>query len=163
MNKRVALDEVIDVIREKLDAGGKVTFTPNGTSMLPMLRDGEDVVILEKPNRRLSLFDVALYRRSNGVYVLHRVVNFDSDGNYVMCGDNQFVKEYGITDEQIIAVMAAFYREGKPYRKDSLSYRAYINFLFYTKIFRRLYNSGKIRVKRILNRKGDSADEKKSD
>ena len=74
LNKETTLDEVMELIREKLDAGGNVTFTPNGTSMLPMLRDGEDVVVLSKPKGRLHLFDVALYRRDNGQYVL-RITN----------------------------------------------------------------------------------------
>ncbi|MBQ2570147.1 MAG: S24/S26 family peptidase, partial [Ruminococcus sp.] len=81
MNKETTLDEVMELILEKLDAGGNVTFTPNGTSMLPMLRDGEDVVVLSKPKGRLHLFDVALYRRDNGQYVLHRVLDFGYDGS----------------------------------------------------------------------------------
>ena len=63
MNKEVQLADTIEIIKEKLDSGGTVTFTPNGTSMLPLLRDGEDVVVLSKPEGRLHLFDVALYRR----------------------------------------------------------------------------------------------------
>lgn len=123
---------------EKLNAGGKVTFTPKGKSMLPMLRDGQDVVILEKPNSRLHLFDVAFYKRDNGQYVLHRVNKFDSDGCYVMCGDNQFDLEHGIRNDQIIAVMTAFFRKGKCYTTQSLRYRIYVNFWEYTRLLRRV-------------------------
>ena len=70
---------------EKLETGGLVTFNPKGTSMLPMLRDGDDTVVLSKPKGRLHLFDLPLYRRKDGSYVLHRVVNFGSDGSYTMC------------------------------------------------------------------------------
>ena len=79
MSKEVVIDDVIDIMIEKLNSGGTVTFTPKGKSMLPMLRDGEDVVVLSKPNGKLHLFDIPLYRRSNGAYVLHRIVNFDAD------------------------------------------------------------------------------------
>ena len=49
--------------------------------MLPMLRDGEDVVVLKGTGgKRLRLFDVPLYRRDNGQYVLHRVLDFCRDG-----------------------------------------------------------------------------------
>lgn len=137
MNKQITIDDVIELMIEKLNAGGKVTFTPKGTSMLPMLRDGQDVVILEKQKGRLHLYDVALYKRDNGQYVLHRVNNFDSDGCYVMCGDNQFSMEHGIRDDQIIAVMTAFFRKGKSYTPQSLIYRVYVNFWGYTRLLRR--------------------------
>ena len=150
LNKETTLDAVIDIIKEKLDSGGTVTFTPNGTSMLPMLRDGEDVVVLKKPSGRLHLFDVPLYQRENGQYVLHRIIDFERDGSYVLCGDNQFAKERGIRDDQIIAVMTAFYRKGKAYSITSLRYRAYVNFWYYTRIFRHAFRAGKTRLDRAL-------------
>ena len=48
-NKEIQLEDVIQIIKEKLNSGGTVTFTPHGTSMYPMLRNGEDVVVLKKP------------------------------------------------------------------------------------------------------------------
>lgn len=153
LNKETTLDAVIELITEKLQSGGAVTFTPNGTSMLPMLRDGEDVVVLKKPEGRLHLFDVPLYRRENGQYVLHRVIDFERDGSYVLCGDNQFAKERGIHDSQIIAVMTAFYRKGKAYSMTSLRYRAYVNFWYYTRPFRRIFRAGKSRAAGLLNQK----------
>ena len=146
LNKEATLDDVMEIIIEKLDAGGNVTFTPNGTSMLPMLRDGLDVVVLHKPNGRLRLFDVPLYRRADGSFVLHRVVDFGTDGSYVMCGDNQFKREKGITDDQIIAVLTAFFRKGKAYSTASLRYRAYVNFWYYTRVFRRAFRAVNRRV-----------------
>ncbi len=147
-SKETRLDEVMDIIVEKLEAGGTVTFTPHGVSMLPMLRDGKDVVMLKKPSGRLHLFDVALYRRDNGQYVLHRVIDFCKDGSYVFCGDNQFVKEKGIKDEQIFAVVTGFHRKGKPYHVTSLRYRVYINFWYYTRPVRRVFRAVKSRVLR---------------
>ena len=61
MNKQIGLNEIVDIMREKLDSGGTVTFTPRGNSMYPMLRDGEDTVVLAKPKGRLHLFDLPLY------------------------------------------------------------------------------------------------------
>lgn len=150
MNKEVALDEIISLIIEKLDAGGNVVFTPNGNSMYPMLRDGEDVVVLTKPKGRLHLYDLPLYRRDDGKYVLHRVIDFGNDGSYVMCGDNQFARERGIRDDQIIAVVTAFYRKGKAFTTDSLLYRAYVSFWYHTRIFRRTYRFGSTRAKRLF-------------
>ena len=149
-SKEAQLKDLIDVITEKLEAGGTVTFTPHGESMLPMLRDGEDVVVLSKPKGRLKLFDLPLYRRANGTFVLHRVIDFDNDGSYVMCGDNQFRKEHGIKDSDIIGVVTAFYRKGKPYTTQSFLYRTYVNFWYYTRPVRRLYKFGKRGAVKLL-------------
>ncbi len=160
LSKDVAIDDVINIIVEKINNGGTVTFTPKGKSMLPMLRDGEDVVVLSKPKGRLHLFDIPFYKRSNGTYVLHRIVNFDSDGSYVLCGDNQFELEHGIKDSDIIGVVTAFYRKGKAYRVNSFSYRLYINFWFYTRFFRHSYRFGVNKVSKLLGRGNKKTDEK---
>ncbi len=156
-SKEVSMDDLIDIMVEKLDSGGTVTFTPRGTSMLPMLRDGEDVVILSKPKGRLHLFDLPLYRRKDGTYVLHRVINFDSDRGYVMCGDNQFKNEHGVYDEDIIAVVTAFYHKGKPYTVHSLRYKFYVHLWYNTKLIRRSLKLGKRGVSKIFPKKKKSA------
>ena len=160
MSKEVAIDDVIDIMVEKLNSGGTVTFTPKGKSMLPMLRDGEDVVVLSKPNGRLHLFDIPFYKRSNGAYVLHRIVNFDADGSYVLCGDNQFDLEHGIKDSDIIGVVTAFYRKGKAYSVSSFSYRLYVNFWFYTRFFRHSYRFGVNKVSKLFGKGNKKSDEK---
>ena len=142
-SKEAQLKDLIDVITEKLEAGGTVTFTPHGESMLPMLRDGQDIVVLSKPKGRLHLYDLPLYRRSNGSFVLHRVIDFDNDGSYVMCGDNQFRKEHGIKDSDIIGVVTAFYRKGKAYTTDAIFYRLYVSFWYHTRVFRGAYRLAK--------------------
>lgn len=141
-NREIQLEDVIQIIKEKLNSGGTVTFTPHGTSMYPMLRSGEDVVVLKKPEGRLNYLDVALYQRGNGDFVLHRVIGFNKDGSYIFCGDNQFYKERGITDDKIIGVVTAFYRKGKHYTDESLSYRLYRSAWEYLKApMRMLYSA----------------------
>ena len=53
---------------------------------------------------------VILYRRENGAYVLHRVMENSDHNSYVLCGDNQYRKEYGVQPEQILAALTGFYR-----------------------------------------------------
>ncbi|MGN0501523.1 MAG: S24/S26 family peptidase [Ruminococcus sp.] len=160
LSKEVAIDDVIDIMVEKLNSGGTVTFTPKGKSMLPMLRDGEDVVVLSKPDGRLHLFDIPFYKRSNGAYVLHRIVNFDADGSYVLCGDNQFDLEHGIKDSNIIGVVTAFYRKGKAYSVNSFKYRLYVNFWFYTRFFRYAYRYVTNKVSKLFGKGNKKSDEK---
>ena len=86
-----------------LDSGGEFELSPKGTSMLPLLQEGRDSVILVKPPAVLSVGDVVLYQRENGAYVLHRIVGIDGE-TYTMCGDNQYQPEPGIRREQMIAL-----------------------------------------------------------
>lgn len=137
-------------MKEQLDNGKTVSFVPKGNSMRPMLRDGEDMVLLKKPGGRLRLFDVAFYfRRETGKYVIHRVVGFRKDGSYVMLGDNNITKEYNILPDDIIAVMTAFYRNGKMYTVQHPGYRLYYNLLFYLRPFRRIYAAVKCKMKAV--------------
>ncbi|MBQ5367097.1 MAG: S24/S26 family peptidase [Thermoguttaceae bacterium] len=88
----------------------EVAFTPGGISMLPTLRDRRDTVYLVKPTGAIKKYDVALFRRETGEYVLHRVVKVCRDGTYVFRGDFQTEVERNVRREQILAVMTAFQR-----------------------------------------------------
>lgn len=125
MSKIISMDEMVVIMREQLDRGGKVEFTPKGNSMLPMLRNNIDVVLIEKQQGRLKKYDLPLYQRENGKYVLHRVLEVCSDGTYVICGDNQVIKEYGICDKNVIGVVTEFVRKGKRYSCSSVRYKIY--------------------------------------
>ena len=162
-SKEAQLSDLIDIIIEKLEMGGTVTFTPHGESMLPMLRDGEDVVVLSKPKGRLHLFDIPLYRRKDGSFVLHRVIDFQRDGSYVLCGDNQFYKERGIKDSDVIAVVTAFYRKGKAYTTDAIFYRLYVSFWYHTRVFRGAYRLAKRKAVRFFGIKPKDKKENKDD
>lgn len=122
----VRLDELMPLIREQLAAGASVRFSPHGTSMLPMLKDGRDQVILSPLPDKLRKYDLPLYQRENGQYVLHRIVKV-KDG-YTCMGDNQFVPEKGLRRDQMIAVVTCFVRKGKAYSTECLAYRAYCRF-----------------------------------
>lgn len=83
-----------------------------GSSMAPFLVPGRDSVLLTRPTARLHRGDLALYRRSSGTLVLHRVCRIHS-GLYTMCGDAQHITEPGIRQEQILAVARAAVRKGR--------------------------------------------------
>ena len=118
----VSLSEMYPIICEQLQCGGKVRFKPHGTSMLPTLRQGIDEVELTHPDRKLKKYDIAFYRRKNGQFVLHRILGKKSDGSYIIRGDHQFEYEYGICDEDIIAVCSGIYRNGKYISANSLPF-----------------------------------------
>lgn len=114
MNKVISMDEMIPLIEEKLNEDGKVIFTPKGTSMLPTIIGEVDTVSLVKPKFPLKKYSISLYKRDNGDYVLHRVIG--RRGNcYVMRGDNQYIKEKGIRQDQIIGVVQTYTHNGEAY------------------------------------------------
>ena len=72
-NKYTQLKELMPLIRESLDEGKSVFFMPNGISMLPMLHQGIDKVTLSPLPEQLKKYDLPLYQRENGQYVIHRI------------------------------------------------------------------------------------------
>lgn len=110
-----SLDQLSDTMNQVLESGGEFRFYPRGTSMLPLLRQGIDSVALVAAPEKLRRRDIPLYKRSNGQYVLHRVVGEDASG-YIMCGDNQTALEHGVRHSQILGVVASIYR-GKKHRR----------------------------------------------
>lgn len=141
MNKSVSMEDMIPIIEEVLDNEGSVTFTPKGSSMLPLLLGDRDTVTLSKPIFPLKKYDIPLYKRNNGAYVLHRIIKVDND-SYVMRGDNQTVDEKGIKQSQIIAVVTGFNRKNKEYNMKEFSYKLYckvwVNSLLLKKIIVKL-------------------------
>ena len=119
-----------DILRTQ----GKLVYINTGTSMMPLLRQHRDLLIIAPPpTDRLRLWDVPLYKRDNGQYIMHRVLWVRKD-DYIMCGDNQFWLERGIADRHIVGVLEAVNRNGKvmairkgtEYGSVPLLYRIYV-------------------------------------
>lgn len=132
--------ELMPLIREKLDAGQCVRFSPMGVSMLPMLRQGRDSVELSAVPDKLKKYDLPLYQRDDGKFILHRIV--DVGEAYTCIGDNQFQQEYGLRHDQMIAVVTAFYRDGREVRVDALPYRVYCRLWHYSRPVRHFWRRG---------------------
>ncbi len=105
------MDETL--IEKYIKEYGYFIATPVGTSMYPMLRNRRDTVYLIRYNGEgLKKYDLPVYKRENGQQVMHRCLGKDENG-YIMCGDNQWILEHGVKEEQIIAVAQGFYRDEK--------------------------------------------------
>ena len=110
---------------EYLDRYPRLVRTNVGTSMLPLLRQGRDLFVVEKRGPgRLRAGDVVLYRRPPDKYVLHRIVRV-REKDYVILGDNCVNREYGVTDGDILGVMTGFVRDGKQHAVTEPGYRLY--------------------------------------
>lgn len=97
------------VIKEE----GRAVSVPVGKSMWPMLKNRRDHIVIVAITRPLKKYDVPLYRRTKDKYVLHRIIKVRKNGGYVICGDNLWRKEYDVTDEQIVGVLAGFFKAGR--------------------------------------------------
>lgn len=144
----LGLAQLDPLIRQLLAEGQQVRFTPHGTSMLPMLRDGKDSVTLVGVRGKLKKYDIPLYQRPQGGYVLHRVVGEDDQG-YLLCGDHQTRPEHGVTDQQVLGVVCAFTRKGKSYTVTQPLYRLYAVFWVAIRPLRRIFQGGWNRLVRL--------------
>lgn len=110
----------------EIEKHGRLIYTNVGDSMMPLLRERRDLLIIERPQGRLKKYDVPLYKRDSGQYVLHRIIKVRKE-DYVICGDNRCCREYGITDRHIIGVLTGFVRDGRTYSVKDRGYRLYVH------------------------------------
>lgn len=127
-------------IEKAIAENGEIICCSTGVSMYPMLRSRRDMVVISKLDRKLKKYDVPLYRVPSGKLFLHRIIKI-TDKGYVIRGDNRFNNEYNITDDMIIGVLKAFYREGKFYDcATHKGYKLYIRLNRYTFYLRKLWS-----------------------
>lgn len=131
------LSEYDETIRLALESGGEFRLYPKGTSMLPLLVQGRDSVVLKQISEKPKKGDIFFYRRDNGAYVLHRLVGMDDQG-YIFCGDNHLTLEHGITDSHLIGVVVRIYRGEKCVKPGSFSYKFYV-FLWRSRFVRKVF------------------------
>lgn len=127
-NGEVYLSDAIGIIEEVLESGGEFLLSPKGKSMLPLIVQGKDRVVLKKYDNALpKKYDIVFYRRTDGIYVLHRMMKKQKDGSFVMCGDNQLLLEYDILPEQILGFVSAIHKGERLLSLSSLRYRIYVH------------------------------------
>ena len=149
--KDFRLDQLMPLFREALDAGKTVRFSPRGVSMKPMLRQGRDSVILSPLPDKLQRYDLPLYRRPDGKYILHRVIAVEGD-HYVCCGDNQYEPEAPVYPEQMIALVTAFTRGRRLIPVSAPGYRLYCRLWCAARPLLRLYKRGRALLGRLKRR-----------
>ena len=136
-------------IEENLAQNGFHVSTTSGYSMYPMLRDRRDrVVILPTDGKRLKRYDLPLYKKPNGKYVLHRILRVKKD-HYVIRGDNTYRLER-IPFDWVIGYVDEFYRKGKHVSVSSRAYRLYASFWHFIYPVRWIYRMSRIALARVF-------------
>lgn len=151
--------ELSPLMAEILDNAGEVTLQVTGNSMLPLLRHRRDKVCIVTPQQTsLKKYDITLFIRSDGKYILHRVVAVKA-GGYVITGDNQYVKEYPVLHSQVIGVVKGIWRKGKYLSCEDMSYRRYSRIWVGTYPMRWFFLRIKQSLFKIIKYLGANADE----
>lgn len=137
--KKINLADFYPLIAEILGQGGTFSLTITGSSMWPTILGGRDQVTLVKAPEQLKKYDLPLYRRKNGQFVLHRIISVNEDGTYNCCGDHQTQIERGLTQEQMIGLATNFVRKGKAFTADNRHYCRWVRFWCAILRFRPVY------------------------
>ncbi|MBO4693397.1 MAG: S24/S26 family peptidase [Clostridia bacterium] len=114
----------------ELSVGGKLVFTNVGVSMLPLLREGRDIMQIEALSSSPKRYDTVLFRREGikgrGRYVLHRILKRKGE-KYFIAGDYDTRGEL-VSREQILGVLTAVFREGRVIKTSDFKYKLYVRF-----------------------------------
>lgn len=159
--KQVALSELTPLMSEILQNNGEVIFSITGNSMRPMLHHLRDKVCLISLKKPLKKYDLPLYVRGDGKYILHRITAVKREG-YSMIGDNQYVKEYPVQPSQVLGVVKGFWREDKYISCDAFGYKLYCRLWTYGYPVRWVLFKSKQFIRRLtyhISHKGEKEDE----
>ena len=134
-------------IEEGIQKNGYHLATIHGDSMMPLLRNTRDVVKIVPAKGILKKYDLPLYKRPTGEYVLHRIVKVKKD-HYIICGDNRFLREK-VPFDWIIGVAESIFRDDLEVTVDSPEYVAYVQKVCKTFWSRRI----KSKISKIIGKK----------
>ena len=146
MNKQnFKVEEMYPLISEIISSGGSFRLFPKGISMLPTIKEGEDSVELAAP-KKLKRYDIVLYKRPSGQYVIHRIIKIKND-EVSLCGDNQVCLENNVDVNSVLAKVVGIYKGERLYKSTDFCYKIYSFFWANTRIIRRIYRGIKRRIK----------------
>ena len=136
-------------IEEVLALEGKYVGPTVGVSMLHMLKNRRDTIVVKPKTERLKRLDVALYRRGDD-YVLHRVLE-PIDGGYIIRGDNCYSLEK-IPEDDVFGVLTEFFRKDKHYFCTDKKYLRYAERRIKTYKIRAFFVRLKTKVKGFIKK-----------
>lgn len=118
---------IMTTLAEELNRSGVVIHTNKGTSMIPLLRENRDLMVIRKRGAGcFHKYDAVLFLRDNEEYVLHRIIKLNPD-SYWIVGDNCISGEE-VREEQILGVLDEIVRDGKTIKVTDKGYVLFVRF-----------------------------------
>ena len=102
-------------VLQVLEQGRQATIPVKGFSMLPFIRGGKDLVVLEKADGPVKRDDIVLFHlgpADGGRYVMHRVIAVDGDEVDIM-GDGVPKNREHVRRDRILTKATTILRDGK--------------------------------------------------
>ncbi|MGI6259062.1 MAG: signal peptidase I [Anaerolineaceae bacterium] len=124
--------QLLEVSKELLALGHKVSFCAVGRSMEPTIMDGDTVIISKVSEGRLRRGEIVLIKTDLGRPIIHRLISLRSMGNKNLvqtCGDNASVKDKPVEKQQVLGRIDEIQRGGK--RVDSSRFLNRMRALWY--------------------------------
>jgi signal peptidase len=132
---RVSINDLMDLIREKLEENGEVQLTVSGNSMLPFFHDRRTEVTLAKPQRSLRRGDIILFSYQNN-WVLHRILRIRKD-LIITAGDALTTVE-SIAPGVVLAIVTKFRNDDRETDVRKFSYRLRVGIWMFFRPLRRI-------------------------
>lgn len=136
---------------DELRTHGYLVYKNKGSSMLPLLRENRDLMVIRAKTEGFRKNDAVLYRRASGQYILHRITRVNGDGTYLIIGDNCIEKEL-VRADQLMGILTEFRRDGKTTSVSHPLYRLYVVLLPVRRVFLRLRRCLRCFAKKLLGR-----------
>ena len=109
----------------EIQSKGYIVYTNEGDSMMPLLRQHRDIMVIKKITEPLKKYDAVLFKRPIGAYVLHRIIKVCGSGQYRIAGDNRHFSEI-VPEEWIIGILSEVIKDGRHISVDSAEYKKYL-------------------------------------
>lgn len=113
-------------IEEELKRGERVISFTKGVSMEPLLHEGRSHVLLVPAMKDVPIGEIGLFKRAEGIYVLHRIIRKD-DANYYTRGDNCFTVEI-VPRQEMLGIVETIYKGNKAISVRDPVYQGYVRF-----------------------------------
>ena len=110
MKKEVSIQQWYELVQQGLLCSVEIVLA--GSSMQPLIRRNHDIVTIVPVNRPLRRGDVVLLRRSDGVYVGHRICSIKKASCQTL-GDRCLRKDAPISISDVLGLAEIVKKDGK--------------------------------------------------
>ena len=143
------MNEEFSSFERELAEHGKLVYTNVGVSMMPLIREKRDVMVIETCKEPPKRLDAVLFYRDDvqgrGKYVVHRILKTYKNGSYLIAGDHDSSGEI-VQKDHVLGVLTSLVRDGKPFAFRGFRYWCYLHFwcapyhlrFFFLRVFRTL-------------------------